>query len=111
MVIKDHTFLALAVLATASFVIPFGVYAETPDDTATEATAEQIAQIKVDITEAIKIARAQNPGTVIGVKLEYEDGHLVYDVEYRSNGEEEVEVIVNAVTGAVINEEHDEEDD
>ena len=63
-------------------------------------TKEQLATVKVTMEEAIGKARKAAPGTPIKVKMEHEDKTIKYEVEML-NGDEEKEVSVNAVTGAV----------
>lgn len=61
--------------------------------------------------QAVTAAKAEVGGTLHKVKLDREDGRLIYEVELRVNGKE-VELDVDAYTGEIraIEEEDDEED-
>lgn len=59
---------------------------------------EQLATIKVSMTDAIAKAKAMQSGTVVKAKLEKEDGKLVYEIEFVDNGKE-MEVMVDALSG------------
>lgn len=61
-------------------------------------SAEQLATIKVTMTDAITKAKAMQSGTIVKAKLEKEDGKLVYEIEFLDNGKE-MEVMVDAVSG------------
>lgn len=62
---------------------------------------EQLATIKVTMTEAIAKAEALQKGTVIKAELEDEGGKLMYEVELLDNGKE-MEVMIDAVSGNAI---------
>jgi uncharacterized membrane protein YkoI len=61
-------------------------------------SAEQLATIKVTMTDAIAKAKAMQSGTVVKAKLEEEDGRLVYEIKFVDNGKE-MEVMVDALSG------------
>lgn len=63
-------------------------------------STEQLATVKVSMTDAIAKAKALQSGTVVKAKLEKEDGKLVYEIEFLDNGKE-MEVMVDAVSGNV----------
>lgn len=61
---------------------------------------EQLATIKIDITDAIEKVKEMQTGTVVQAKLEKEDGRLVYCVELLDN-EKEVKAMVDAISGSI----------
>jgi uncharacterized membrane protein YkoI len=76
-------------------------------------TAAQMSEVKISITDAIQKSVEKHQGTIVKAELENEDGRLVYEVEYLENGEE-VEMLVDAVTGEVMSgddEAHEDKDD
>ena len=66
-------------------------------------STEQLATVKVNITDAIAKAKEKQTGTVVKAKLEKEHGKFVYEIEFLDNGKE-MEVMVDAVSGKVTNE-------
>ena len=61
---------------------------------------------------ALAIAAAEFPGgTVVEAEIEEEDGRLVYDIHVKVDGDGEYEVLIDAMTGAVIEVELDDDDD
>ena len=68
---------------------------------------------RVTADEAIAIAQAVVPGTVLEVELDVERGRTVYEVTLRAADGRRVEIYVDAADGAVleIEEERDDEDD
>jgi uncharacterized membrane protein YkoI len=61
-------------------------------------SAEQLATVKVNITEAIAKAKEKQSGTVISAELEKEDGKLAYEIKFLDDGKE-MEVMIDAVSG------------
>ncbi len=61
---------------------------------------------------ALAIAGAEFPGgTIVEAEIEEEDGLLVYDIHVRVDGGGEYEVLIDAMTGAVVDVELEDEDD
>ncbi len=61
---------------------------------------------------ALAIAGAEFPGgTIVEAEIEEEDGRLVYDIHVRVDGDGEYEVLIDAMTGVVVDVEHEDEDD
>jgi len=63
-------------------------------------TKEQLATVKISMEQAIAKAKKAHPGTPVTAELETEGKDLVYEIEI-VNGEQEMEVNVNATTGEV----------
>ncbi|MEO0635131.1 MAG: PepSY domain-containing protein [Pseudomonadota bacterium] len=61
-------------------------------------------------TQAIEIALAEVPGTVQETELDREDGVQVYEIEILNGEGQEMEVLVSADTGEVLEVELDEKD-
>lgn len=59
-------------------------------------------QVKISLTDAVRIAGEQLPGTAVKAELDREDGYLVYAVEVVDKSGEEREVIIDPVTGKVL---------
>ncbi len=93
------TALALSIVAGMTLGAQSAMALENPLDK-DDFTKEQLATVKVSMEEAIAKAKKAQPGTPIKVKMEHEDKTIKYEVEIL-NGDEEKEVTVNAVTGAV----------
>ncbi len=61
---------------------------------------------------ALAIAGAEFPGgTIVEAEIEEEDGLLVYDIHVRVDGGGEYEVLIDAMTGVVVDVELEGEDD
>ena len=61
---------------------------------------------------ALAIAGAEFPGgTVVEAEIEEEDGRLVYDIHIKVDGDGEYEVLIDAMTGAVLDVELEDDDD
>lgn len=65
----------------------------------------------VTVGEAIAIAQALIPGTVVEVELSVERGRTVYEVTLRASDGRRVEVYVDAADGAVLEVEAERDDD
>ncbi len=63
-------------------------------------------QVKISLCEAVELALAKYPGTVVEVELDNEHGSLTYEIEILIDGRER-EVSVDCQTGAIL--EHEEE--
>jgi uncharacterized membrane protein YkoI len=61
---------------------------------------EQLATIKIDITDAIEKVKKMQTGTVVQAKLEKEDGRLVYGIDLLDN-EKEIKVMIDAINGDI----------
>jgi uncharacterized membrane protein YkoI len=64
-------------------------------------STQQLATVKVSMTDAIAQAKTLQSGTVIKAMLEKDNGKLVYEIEFFDNGKE-IEVMVNAINGTAI---------
>lgn len=66
-------------------------------------------QAKITEPAAAKIAQKRVPkGTIDGVELEREGGHLIYSYEFKVPGKTGIdEINVNAVSGAIVSTEHE----
>ncbi len=64
-------------------------------------TPEQLASIKISMSDALAKAKAVEPGTPIKVEMENEDKTIVYEIEIL-NKDKEKKVKINAVTGEVV---------
>lgn len=92
--------LASGLVAGSLFALP--AFAHEESDRDDDRTALQ-SQATVTVDQATQTALAQFPGaTVHEVKLDDEDGVLVYEVELVDSAGVEHEVKVNATTGAVV---------
>lgn len=59
-------------------------------------------QLKITMVEAIQIAQKQLEGHVTDAEVDKEDGYLVYSIEVTSADGEEREVIIDPITGEVL---------
>ncbi len=64
-------------------------------------SAQQLATVKVDISDAIAKAEEMQAGKVVCAKLKEYDKKLAYHVKFMNNGKE-MTVMVDAITGQVI---------
>jgi len=66
-------------------------------------------EAKISEPAAAKIAQKRVPkGTINGVEMEREGGHLIYSYEFKVPGKTGIdEVNVNAVTGKIVSTEHE----
>ncbi len=61
---------------------------------------------------ALAIAAAEFPGgTVVEAEIEEEHGRLVYDIHVKVDGDGEYEVLIDAMTGVVVDVELEDDDD
>ena len=63
-------------------------------------------QVKISLCEAVELALAKYPGTVVEVELENEHGSLTYEIEVLIDGHEH-EISVDCITGAIVEHEDD----
>jgi uncharacterized membrane protein YkoI len=121
--VKGFT-LAAAVTGVALIGLSTNAFSQAvDDDTPIQGTiqvtegADYQALVRITAEQARTAALAQAPGaTVEESDLDEEDGYLVYEVEIQE-GTEEIEVLVDAGSGAVlrtdreIDDDHDDDDD
>lgn len=69
------------------------------------------AAANLDMAKAIEIALKEVPGTVQESELEKEDGKQVYEIEILTADGQEMEVEIDAETGAVLKVEADGDND
>jgi uncharacterized membrane protein YkoI len=79
---------------------------ENLDDRSTKIDSSKVA---ITIEAAMEVALKVAAGTVTDVKLKTEDAQTFYDIEI-VDGSKEVEVKVDAITGAVLTVEQDDDD-
>lgn len=103
--------LAAAVIAVgAAQVTSSSLSAQGPDSTyPKDLPAALVKQAKVSEADAARKALAAVPnGEIRAVELESEGGRLIYSYELKVKGHAGIEEVnVNAVTGAVVNTEHE----
>ena len=61
-----------------------------------------IDRVKINIVEAIEIAKKKIDGYVIEAELEKEDGYLMWEIEFIDKNKKEHEIHVDPVTGEVL---------
>ena len=92
-----------------------GAAPAVPDDpvaSITEARPGLADRAGIPGDRALAIAGAEFPGgTVVEAEIEEEDGRLVYDIHIKVDGDGEYEVLIDAMTGVVVDVEHEDEDD
>ena len=93
-----NTMMAICTISVASFGISTAATAGIVCED--KLGSSQISQAKINIGDAIQNSLEAHPGTIVSAELEYEDGHLVYAIEYFENSKE-VEILVDATTGKV----------
>ncbi len=103
--------LAAAVITVgAALVTSPSLAAQGPDSTyPKDLPAALVKQAKVSEADAARKALAATPnGEIRAVELESEGGRLIYSYELKVKGHAGIEEVnVNAVTGAVVNTEHE----
>ena len=79
----------------------------------TEASPGLAARAGIPGDRALAIAGAEFPGgTVVEAEIEEEDGRLVYDIHVKvGDGVGEYEVLIDAMTGVVVDVELEDDDD
>ena len=92
-----------------------GAAPAVPDDpvaSITEARPGLADRAGIPGDRALAIAGAEFPGgTVVEAEIEEEDGRLVYDIHIKVDGDREYEVLIDAMTGAVLDVELEDDDD
>ncbi len=58
--------------------------------------------VQITLVKAIQIAESQTEGTVTKAELDKEDGYVVYSIEFYNSDGKEREVIVDPVTGDIL---------
>lgn len=69
------------------------------------------ANLAIDMNRAIEIARQHGGGKVGEIELEQENGKWVYEAEVIRKGGGEMEILIDANSGAVIQSQEENEDD
>lgn len=96
----------IAVLLLASAVMPDATFAG-------DGRGEKARMVKITEDEAIAIVRKQaNLGPdaqILSEGLDWEDGRLVYEVEYKDANGRKMDVLVDAQSGAIVESELDDE--
>ena len=96
----------IAVLLLASAVMPAATFAG-------DGRGEKARMVKITEDEAIAIVRKQanlGPDTqILSEGLDWEDGRLVYEVEYKDANGRKMDVLVDAQSGAIVESELDDE--
>lgn len=98
------TIVAVAIFISAVAGLGAGVASDASED------AKLLSAAKLGIVDAITIAEKIVGGTAYEAELENEDGTIVYEVEVIKDGKE-FEVLIDAITGAVLSTEEEHEDD
>ena len=98
----NKTFLAtlsLAVLTSGTFA-----FADQRDE------QQALAQSKISATEAVAIAEKASGARADNLELDMKNGRAVFDLDLR-NGHEEYDIHVDAVSGDIIKNHHEHDDD
>ncbi len=107
--------LGLAALAAVMACADDGAAPAVPEDVVTaitEARPGLADRAGIPGDRALAIAAAEFPGgTVVEAEIEEEDGRLVYDIHVKVDGDGEYEVLIDAMTGAVVDVELEDDDD
>ena len=107
--------LGLAVLTAALACADEGAAPAVPEDpvtSITEASPGLTDRAGISGDRALAIAAAEVPGgTVVEAEIEEEDGRLVYDIHVKVDGDGEYEVIIDAMSGVVVEVELEDADD
>lgn len=77
-------------------------YAQTSSEPTTETAVEQTMEAKISLEQAVEIARAEVPGTVVEVELEDHDGDAIYNVYIAAEDGTLTEIEVDAASGEVL---------
>ena len=107
--------LGLAALTAVMACADEGAAPDVQDDpvvSIAEASPGLAARAGIPGDRALAIAGAEFPGgTVVEAEIEEEDGRLVYDIHVKVDGDGEYEVLIDAMTGAVVDVELEDDDD
>lgn len=87
-----------------------GIALAADDDEAAEAAALH-DQAKISLAEAVAIAEERTGGRAAEAEFEVEDNALVWTVETMTRSGAEMEVEIDAVSGAILQVESEEDDD
>ncbi len=63
---------------------------------------DEINAAKIGVSEVVKVLKSEVPGKIIEVKLENEDGNLVYEAEVLTDKASIMEVFVDAGNGEIL---------
>ena len=66
-----------------------------------------VQMARISAIEAIQLASAEVPGVVLALKLEVDDGVLIYDVKIVGPDDHVIELELDAGTGGVLDREED----
>lgn len=72
-----------------------------------ESEKTAMKKVKIDMVQAIQVAKKAVPGHVVKAKLEEEDGYLVYDLKIYTDKGEKVKVYIDPVSAKVLYKEED----
>ncbi len=97
-----NSLLSASITATLLTFATMAVLANDNDDIAPN-------DVAVNIQQALDIALAQVPGSVIEAELENEDGLVVWEITVASAEEQTVEVTIDANSGVIIEQELDDD--
>ncbi len=107
--------LGLAALAAVMACADDGAAPAVPENAVTSITEARPGladRAGIPGDRALAIAAAEFPGgTVVEAEIEEEDGRLVYDIHVKVDGDGEYEVLIDAMTGAVVDVELEDDDD
>ena len=107
--------LGLAVLTAAMACADEGSAPAVPEDAVTAITEVRPGladRAGIPGDSALAIAAAEFPGgTVVEAEIEEEHGRLVYDIHVKVDGDGEYEVLIDAMTGVVVDVELEDDDD
>jgi uncharacterized membrane protein YkoI len=67
-----------------------------------ESDKTAMKKVKIDMIQAIQVAKKAVPGRVVKAKLEEEDGYLVYDLKIYTDKGQKVKVYVDPVTAKIL---------
>ena len=103
---QTTTIIAVAFVISAVAGLGAGMASDAAED------AKLLSAATLGIVDAITIAEKTVGGTAYEAELGTEDGTIVYEVEVIKDGKE-FEVLIDAMTGAVLStaEEHEDDDD
>ncbi len=59
-------------------------------------------RVKINIVEAIEIAKKKTDGFIMEAELEKEDGYLVWGIEFLDKNNKKQELYIDPVTGEVL---------
>ena len=108
---EDGTEQEVEIDATTGEVVKVEAEDDEEEGDDEQSQAELAKQAKVTEEAAIETALGQVPGTVEEIKLEVEDGKIVYDIDVIAEDGTKQEVKVDATTGKVVKVEHEDNEE